>query len=160
MSPVHKEIMKFKLQFPKAELPIHSYQGKHSLLSWQWGTGTTCPEKQWMSHPCRYSRSGWMGCWADRSSAWLLCPRQGVEAQRPLRSFPTQVIPWLYDFSSQLQIFPILLLVKQSVFYFPYVSEIKKEQLRLCGENTFVWAHSKEKCNKILYLDSIINSWV
>lgn len=35
---------KLKLQFAKAELPIHSYQGKHSLLRGQWGTDTGCPE--------------------------------------------------------------------------------------------------------------------
>ena len=28
------------------------------------GTGTGCPRRLWMPHPCRHSRPGWMWLWA------------------------------------------------------------------------------------------------
>ena len=29
-----------------------------------WGTGTGCPRRLWMPHPCRHARPGWMWLWA------------------------------------------------------------------------------------------------
>jgi len=37
-------------------------------------TGTGCPERLWMPHPCRHSRPGWMWLWAAWSSGWKLFP--------------------------------------------------------------------------------------
>ena len=33
-------------------------------------TGTHCPRRLWMPHPCRHSRLGWMWLWAAWSTGW------------------------------------------------------------------------------------------
>jgi len=40
-------------------------------------TGTGCPRRLWMPHPCRHSRPGWMWLWAAWSAGWRPCPQQG-----------------------------------------------------------------------------------
>jgi len=38
---------------------------------------TGCPEKLWMPHPWRNSRTGWIGLWAAWTGGWQPYPRQG-----------------------------------------------------------------------------------
>jgi len=53
---------------------ISSYilRGSFSLRVW-WYTGTGCPRRLRMTHPCRHSRPGWMWLWAARSAGWWPC---------------------------------------------------------------------------------------
>jgi len=37
------------------------------------GTGTGCPRRLWMPHPCRHSRPGWMWLWAAWAAGWRPC---------------------------------------------------------------------------------------
>lgn len=37
---------------------------KKVLRIGQWGTGTGCSDKLGMSHPWKWSRSGWLGAWS------------------------------------------------------------------------------------------------
>jgi len=56
--------------------------GGSSLLREWWGAGIGCPERLWMLHPWRCSRSGWMGPWA------VLC---GLEFDDPLGLFQPKI---------------------------------------------------------------------
>ena len=91
------------LRLPRApsNLALSASRDGAPRLLW-WGTGTGCPQKWWMPHPRRHSRSGWMGLWALWSSFW--CPRssQGSWIRRPLRVpsnsngslIPRENFPW------------------------------------------------------------------
>jgi len=37
-----------------------------------WGTGTGCPERWWVIHPCGHPRAGWTGLWAPDGAAGII----------------------------------------------------------------------------------------
>lgn len=57
---------------------------------------SSCPEKLWMPHAQRQSRSGWMGPEEAWSSEWQPCSQWWVGTGWASRSFPIQVmILWI-----------------------------------------------------------------
>ena len=97
-------------------------RGRNSLLRGWWGSGTGCPEKLWMLHPCTRLRPGWMGPWAVWSSGEQPAHVRKAGTGWALRSLLTYAILWFYDVMTVVAIavisscFPFSLLFLQQHF--------------------------------------------
>ena len=69
------------------------------MLPGWWNSGTGCPERWWMSHPWRHSRSGWMVFWAPGGVVGVPVHCTGVRLGDLSRFLPTQKILWFNDTS-------------------------------------------------------------
>jgi len=86
-------------------------------LFWEWqSTGTGSPERLWMPHPWKHSRSGWMGPWATWLSFRCFCSVQQSWTRWPLRFLSAWMILWFHDSTSfhflisKFFLFPLLCL--------------------------------------------------
>jgi len=124
---------------------------RNSFVGVWWGTSTGCPEKLWMSHPRKHSRSGGMRPGAAWSGEWKPATyiKRG-ETGWSLRFHPIWNILWFYDFS--LILAPILI-VRAMCKLLALGSSLVELTYLLCSDVQFIILFKNKQlhqCNKCL----------